>query len=264
MLRQRLLVAAVGLPALALLLAAPERVFALAVIALLAYGAFEVMRAAGPNAPLTYGLTAAVATAMFVAAARTTPQALPVLLLALVALVTLGLLLWPATGLAATAGGWWVGAVLYVGVLGAHFVLARNFVDGQEWLLVLLAITFATDTGAYAVGRLFGRHRLAPAISPNKTVEGAIGGLALGAAAAIGVPMLLGVATRMPGPLLLAVLVPVAAMAGDLLESALKRRLDVKDMSALLPGHGGLLDRLDSLLLAGPCLYWIVRWLQAL
>ena len=64
-------------------------------------------------------------------------------------------------------------------------------------------------------------------------------------------------------PLLLASVVPVAAMAGDLLESALKRRLGVKDMSGLLPGHGGLLDRLDSLLLAGPCLYWIVRWLQA-
>ena len=262
MLIQRLLVAAVGLPLLALLILAPEPAFALVTIALLAYAAFELMRAAEPNAPLTYGLSAAAATALFVAITRTTPQ-VPLGLLLGVTIATLALLLWPAARLSATLGGWWIGAVLYVGVLGAHFVLARNFIDGRDWLLVLLAITFATDTGAYACGRLLGRHRLAPAISPNKTVEGAIGGLLAGAAAAIGVPMLLGVATSMPGPVLLAVVVPIAAMAGDLIESALKRGLGVKDMSNLLPGHGGLLDRLDSLLLAGPCLYWIVRWLQA-
>ncbi|MGE3856703.1 MAG: phosphatidate cytidylyltransferase [Dehalococcoidia bacterium] len=262
MLRQRLIVAAIGLPLLALLLLAPEPVFAVIVIALLAYGAYEVMHAAEPNAPLTYGLSAAAATALFLAVARTNPQ-VPLGLLLLTTAATIALLLWPAARLAATVGGWWLGAVLYAGVAGAHLILARNFVDGQEWLLVLLAVTFATDTGAYAVGRLFGRHRLAPAISPNKTVEGAIGGLAAGALAAIGVPLLLDVSTRMPGPLLLAGVVPLAAMAGDLVESALKRRLGVKDMSGLLPGHGGLMDRLDSLLLAGPCLYWIVRWWQA-
>ena len=273
MLIQRLLVAAVGLPLLALLILAPEPAFALVVIALLAYAAFELMRAAEPSAPLTYGLSAAATTALFVAITRTTPQ-VPLGLLVIVALATIALLLWPASRLSATLGGWWIGAVLYVGVLGAHFVLTRSFIyvnavsgitrsTGSDWLLVLLAITFATDTGAYACGRLLGSHKLAPAISPNKTVEGAIGGLAFGAAAAIAVPMQLGVATSMPGPVLLAVVVPVAAMAGDLVESALKRRLGVKDMSNLLPGHGGLLDRLDSLLLAGPCLYWIVRWLQA-
>lgn len=262
MLYQRLLVAAAGLPLLALLLVAPEPAFALAVIALLAAATFEMTHAAEPHAPLTYTLGAAAATAAFVAVARTTPQ-VPLGMLLGVTFATTGLLLLPVSRLAGAAGGWWLGAVLYVAVPGAHFVLARNFIDGREWLLVLLAITFATDTGAYACGRLLGRHRLAPAISPNKTVEGAVGGLAAGAAAAIGVPILLGVATRMPGPVLLALAVPVAAMAGDLLESALKRRLGVKDMSALLPGHGGLLDRLDSLLLAGPCLYWIVRWLQA-
>jgi len=262
MLRQRLIVAAIGLPLLALLLLVPEPVFAAIVIALLAYSAYEVMHAAEPNAPLTLGLSAAAVTALFLAVARTSPE-VPLGLLMLTTIAAIALLLWPAARLSATVGGWWIGAVLYAGVAGAHLVLARNFVDGQEWLLVLLAVTFATDTGAYAAGRLFGRHRLAPAISPNKTVEGAIGGLVAGAIAAVGVPMLLGVATRMPGPLLLAGLVPLAAMVGDLVESALKRRLGVKDMSGLLPGHGGLMDRLDSLLLAGPCLYWIVRWLQA-
>jgi len=256
------MVAAVGLPLLALLLYVPEPVFAVVVIALLAYGAYEMMHAAEPAAPLSYGLSVAAGAALFLALARTSPE-VPLGLLLGTTAVTVALLLWPAARLSASVGGWWLGALLYTAVPGAHLVLARNFVDGQEWLLVLLAITFTTDTGAYACGRLFGRHKLAPAISPNKTVEGAIGGLALGAAAAIGVPMLFGVATRMPGPLLLAGVVPAAAMIGDLVESALKRRLGVKDMSGLLPGHGGLLDRLDSLLLAGPCLYWIVRWLQA-
>ena len=262
MLLQRLLVAAVGLPLLALLLLAPEPAFALVVLVLLGYGAYEVMHAAEPGAPLTYSLSAAVAAALIAALARTYAE-VPLGLLFLVTLATLGLMLWPTSRLSATVGGWWVTAVLYVGVLGAHFLLTRNFIDGRDWLIVLLAITFATDTGAYAFGRLFGRHKLAPAISPNKTIEGAIGGLLAGAVAAIGVPMLLDVSTTMPGPVLLAVVVPIAAMAGDLVESALKRRLSVKDMSNLLPGHGGLLDRLDSLLLAGPCLYWIVRWLQA-
>ncbi|MFA7248516.1 MAG: phosphatidate cytidylyltransferase [Dehalococcoidia bacterium] len=263
MLRQRLLVAAAGIPLLALLLAAPEPAFALVVQLLLAYAAYEMMRAAEPNAPLSYGLSAAAVAALFLAIARTSPQ-VPLALLMGVTVATIAMLLIPATRLAGTVGGWWMGATLYAAVPGAHFILARNLVDGRSWLVVLLAITFATDTGAYAVGRLLGRHRLAPAISPNKTVEGALGGLIAGAAAAIGIPLLLGVQVRPPGPVLLAAVVPLAAMAGDLVESALKRRLGVKDMSNLLPGHGGLLDRLDSLLLAGPCLYWIVRWFQVL
>jgi len=84
-----------------------------------------------------------------------------------------------------------------------------------------------------------------------------------GAAAGLGVPLLLGLAPGLPWLLAIALALPPAAMAGDLLESALKRRIGVKDMSGLLPGHGGLLDRVDSLLLVAPCLYWIVRWLQA-
>ena len=88
------------------------------------------------------------------------------------------------------------------------------------------------------------------------------GGLLAGAAGAVLAPGLVQAGIAPLGLALLALLVPVAAMAGDLVESALKRRMGVKDMSHLLPGHGGLLDRLDSILVAGPCLYWIVRWLQ--
>ena len=149
---------------------------------------------------------------------------------------------------------------MYVGVLGTHWVLLRDIDDGRSWVFVLLGVTFATDTGAYAVGRLLGSHLMAPGISPGKTWEGFAGGYVAGIAAAVGIPLALDLD---PTPVLLALLaatLPVAAVVGDLAESALKRRIGVKDTSTLLPGHGGLLDRMDSLLFAGPCLYWILQW----
>ena len=261
MLQQRLLVAAAGIPLLALLLALPDPAFAAIAIVLLAYAAFEFVRAVAPDASLPWPLSAGVVAALLVALARTSAE-FPVAWLLAPTVGAIGLLLWSWNALGDGMGGWWVGGVLYVGVPGAHLVLARNLEDGQGWLVVLLAIVFATDTGAYVAGRVLGRHKLAPAISPNKTVEGAIGGLLAGAGAAVVTPGLAHAGITLLGMALLALVVPLAAMAGDLVESALKRRMGVKDMSSLLPGHGGLVDRLDSILAAGPCLYWIVRWLQ--
>ena len=126
---------------------------------------------------------------------------------------------------------------------------------------MLLATTFATDTGAYAVGRLIGRHLLWPAVSPKKTWEGGLGGLGAGAIAFVLATVALDLTLPEGGLALGAMLLPVAAIAGDLLESALKRQMGVKDMSGLLPGHGDLLDRLDSVLVVGVCLYWLLRWL---
>ncbi len=261
MLIQRLAVAAVGLPLLAGLLALPEPVFAVIVALLLGAAAFEMIRALVPDLPLSVPLSAGVATALLAAIARAEDD-LPLWGLLVVAAAALTLVLRPRSTLSNSIPGWWLTAVLYVGVLGAHLVLLRLEPHGQWWLVLLLAVTFATDTGAYATGRLAGRHLLAPSISPKKTWEGAAGGLILGAAAGIG--LLLGLTDLdldTPGVALVALL-PLLAIAGDLLESALKRRMDVKDMSGLLPGHGGLLDRMDSILLVGVGLYWIVRWLQ--
>jgi phosphatidate cytidylyltransferase len=259
MLKQRLAVAAVGLPGLALLLMAPERAFSAVVTLVLAGAAYEMARAAEPERPLAFALGAAVAAALIIGASRSLDGFQPWTLLPAVGLL-LGLLL-RGDRFAVAASGWWLLAVLYPAVLGAHFVLLRLLGDGQGWLIVLLAITFATDTGAYAVGRLTGRHLLAPKISPKKTWEGAAGGFTFGAAAAVASIELTGVEAATAAIAAIALALPVAAEAGDLLESAIKRRLDVKDMSHLLPGHGGLLDRLDSLLATGPLLYWLVRWL---
>lgn len=258
MLGQRLLVAAVGLPLLGLLLAAPEPVFAAAVTLILAAAAFEMARAASPQSTAAYPMSAAAAVALFAAAARAVPD-FPVPPFVAMAAVTLTLLLHPNGRIGATDGGWWLGATLYV-ALGAHLVLLRGVDDGRAWSIALLAVTFATDTGAYAVGRLAGRHLLWPAVSPRKTWEGGIGGLVAGAATFLLAVAFLDLDLAAGSLVLGATLLPVAAIGGDLLESALKRQLGVKDMSRWLPGHGGLLDRLDSILAVGVCLYWLVRW----
>ncbi|MBM4434562.1 MAG: phosphatidate cytidylyltransferase [Chloroflexi bacterium] len=263
MLRQRLAVAAVGLPLLALLLAAPEPIFSATVELILAVAAFEFLRAAAPDVDRAAPIAAAAASALYVAVVRINDDVPHHWMLLVVVVLLVGALRPRGVrrGLGDSLAASWLLAVLYPAVLGAHFVLLRNLDDGLRWLLVMLAATFSTDTSAYAVGRLLGRHLMAPRISPKKTWEGAVGGFAFGAAAGAGAPLLLDLDPGVAALVAIAVALPVAAIAGDLLESALKRRLDVKDMSRLLPGHGGLFDRLDSLLLTGPSLYWLLRWL---
>ena len=263
MLTQRLLVAAIGLPIVAALIAAPEPVFSAAIEVVLAIATFELVRSAQTeDGELTVPVGAAAATAVLVALTRTGLGPSMWALLVPTALA-LALLIRGRTTFGDSLTGWWIGAVLYIGVLGGHFVLLRELEEGQRWLLVVLATVFATDTGAYAIGRLFGRHPMAPRISPKKTWEGAVGGYAFGAAAGAAVALLAFEMTPTTAAVvLMAAGAPVAAIFGDLVESALKRRLGVKDVSNLLPGHGGFLDRLDSLLFAGPWIYWMVRWLN--
>ncbi len=149
--------------------------------------------------------------------------------------------------------------VTYIGMLMATFVLVRDAPGGREWVALAILSTFAVDTGAFAIGKLIGRHKMAPRISPGKTWEGAVGGYAAGVAACFGLNALFD--TGVPATTLvhLAIALPVFAQAGDLFESAMKRRMGVKDASGLLPGHGGFLDRLDSLLFVMPLVYVFLR-----
>ena len=152
--------------------------------------------------------------------------------------------------------------VLYVGLLGQYIVQLRELEHGRDWLLLAIFTTFATDTGAYVTGRLFGRRALAPRLSPSKTVEGAVGGLFAGAVAAVALSRLLDLGQTASVMLALGGAAAVAGQLGDLAESLIKRSAGVKDMSSLLPGHGGVLDRLDSLLFVVPLVYLAVRgWL---
>jgi phosphatidate cytidylyltransferase len=125
--------------------------------------------------------------------------------------------------------------------------------------MAVLFTVFAADTGAFFVGRTFGRHRLAPAISPAKSWEGFAGGVA----AAVGMAFVILYKDRddflsIPQSLLLGLVIAFAAVLGDLFESAIKRDLEVKDSGRVLGGHGGVLDRLDSLLWAGPAAYFTI------
>jgi phosphatidate cytidylyltransferase len=143
----------------------------------------------------------------------------------------------------------WVGGGL------AHLMLVRDVPDdGRLLIFTVLLTVFADDTAAFFVGRAIGRHRLAPAISPGKSVEGFVGGTIAGVAVAFFALYEQDVVST-GDSLILGLVVAVAATLGDLFESAVKRDLGVKDSGTLLGGHGGVLDRVDSLLWAGPAAY---------
>ncbi len=149
--------------------------------------------------------------------------------------------------------------LIYIGLLLSTLVLIRDAEDGRSWILLGILSTFSVDTGAYAVGKLTGRHKMAPAISPGKTWEGAVGGFAAGVIAVIVLNLLFDTSVSTITVLPLALFLPIAAEAGDLFESWMKRRMGVKDASGLLPGHGGFMDRLDSILVVMPLLYLFLR-----
>jgi phosphatidate cytidylyltransferase len=156
---------------------------------------------------------------------------------------------------------WTLSAIIYVGFLGAFIVLLRDVRDGRDWVYLTVFSTFAVDTAAYFTGRAIGRHKLAPAISPGKTIEGFAGGWAGGVAAVVLLNYFLGLRIDAWQIAILAVIFPIAAAVGDLAESAIKRGMQIKDASELIPGHGGVLDRLDSILFTFAVVYLFLQWI---
>jgi phosphatidate cytidylyltransferase len=150
--------------------------------------------------------------------------------------------------------------VAWVGAGIGCLLLIRDIPEFGFWAVMAVLFTvFAADTGAFFVGRTFGRHSLAPAISPKKSWEGLVGGVL----AAVGMAFVILYKDRadflsIPESLLLGLVIALAAVLGDLFESAVKRDLEVKDSGRVLGGHGGMLDRLDSLLWAGPAAYFTI------
>ncbi len=149
---------------------------------------------------------------------------------------------------------------LYVSVpLGLLLLMVRH-PKGHLWILWLFTVIFAGDTGAFYVGRSLGRHKLYPAVSPGKTWEGAVGGLFAGVAAGLIFSSFFRVGGSALQVGLLAGSLSVCGQIGDLVESMVKRGAGVKDSGRILPGHGGLLDRVDGVLFAIPVLYMFVTW----
>ncbi len=148
--------------------------------------------------------------------------------------------------------------LVYVGFLGAHLYLIRTLPEGNYWLLVLTGITAGSDSGAYYSGRIFGKHKLSPLISPNKTIEGAVGGIICGMVTAVGLALLFFDTIPWGFLLFAAILLGIVGICGDLTESVIKRATKTKDSGTILGGHGGILDRADSILFAAPVLYYLL------
>ncbi len=148
------------------------------------------------------------------------------------------------------------GAV-YVGFFSAHLVLLHLLPEGNIWLVILVAITAGSDSGAYYSGKMFGKHKLCKNVSPNKTIEGAIGGMFSGLAIAVIFAFLLLDSINWLVLVPVSLILVVVGIIGDLCESIVKRGTGTKDSGTILLGHGGILDRIDSLILAAPFLYYL-------
>jgi phosphatidate cytidylyltransferase len=150
--------------------------------------------------------------------------------------------------------------MIYIALSLSFLIMIRESPDGMIWIFWILGIIFAGDVGAFYVGRQFGQHKLCPSVSPGKTVEGAIGGLAAN--------ILLGIIGKFFLPelpwgqsILMAICIGMSGQIGDLFESEFKRTTGVKDSGVILPGHGGILDRIDALLFAAPVAFLFKKFI---
>ena len=185
----------------------------------------------------------------------------PLLLTSAVTLSLIWLLLRPQKERAFAGWAWTIAGILYVGWLLSYLVALRGLDAGRNWVFFALFTTFASDTTAFFAGKALGKHHLSPSISPGKTWEGAIAGVF----SAVIVSLLFTLRTPLQAPfdywwqaILLGLLVSVFGQLGDLVESLFKRNMGVKESGRLIPGHGGVLDRMDSVVFAGIVVYYYV------
>jgi phosphatidate cytidylyltransferase len=256
-LAQRVLSALVGIPVLVLVLAwGPAWLYTLLVLGF-ALGAqrelYEMFRAVRVEADRAVGLALGALVVLAFAADR--PVILPLALsVAVVVAVALGVRRDVGSDRA------WAGVTLtllgvcYCAWLLGHAIWLRALPGGRAWTLFALGVTWCGESAAYFVGRRFGRRRLAPRISPGKTVEGGVAQVIASIAAALLGARFVGLA--LPEAVTVGILLGVVGQLGDLSESFLKRSAGAKDAGQVIPGHGGVLDRLDSLLFNVPALYY--------
>jgi phosphatidate cytidylyltransferase len=272
MLKHRVITAAVGVPLimLAIWFGDPWPWFTLLIAAAALAGTYEFyhMAAFDRREPLLYlGLLWALA--LVLSPHYRNLDVLPIVITAAMLISLIFLLLHSSREKAFRDWAWTIVGALYVGWMLSYWLGLRGLSDGRNWVYLAMLTTFANDTGAYFIGRARGKHKLAPAISPAKTWEGAIGGLISAIVAAIVIAMILKlISLKLGAPfifkywqiILLAFFVSLFAQLGDLVESLLKRNMGVKESGDLLPGHGGILDRFDSLIFVGAVVYYYVIW----
>lgn len=151
--------------------------------------------------------------------------------------------------------------LIYIPLFFSYLLMLRNSADGILWIYFLLIVVFAGDVGALYVGSFLGKHKLCPAVSPGKTIEGSAGGIVTNLAAGTIFKIIFLPQYSWSMSLLFFVSVGIAGQIGDLFESELKRSAGVKDSGGILPGHGGILDRIDALLFASPVAWFFKEYL---
>lgn len=260
MLAQRVATAAVGIPIIILLVIVDGVWYVAAVAAALAVAAVEFQHLRRKWLDPVSLLAAALAAGMAVGADAGRVE-WGLWIVAAVVIMPLAALARPTGEPRAIDVLWTLGGVMYVGFLGSFIVRLRGVdFDAAEWVFLALIGTWAVDTSAYFVGRAIGRRPLAPTISPKKTVEGFLGGYAGGFAAVLAMNIAFDLGVAPASIVSLGLLLPGLATIGDLAESAMKRATGVKDTSELVPGHGGVLDRMDSILFVFPLVYLFTQW----
>jgi phosphatidate cytidylyltransferase len=260
MLRRRILTTVVGLPLLIVIiwLGAPWFSLLMAVMAGLASWEFYRMAGRIKVQPITY-FAIALVVLITVSPHCPYPSTLPILITSAIIISLIWLLFRFPRDQAFTNWAWTMAGILYIGWMLSYWVELRNLETGMGLVFLAMFTTFANDTGAFFVGRAWGKHALAPSISSGKTWEGAIGGLLSSVVASL----LIGIIVKAPYSYwqvaIAGLIISIFAQLGDLVESLLKRNTDVKDAGKLIPGHGGILDRMDSLIFTGVIVYYLVE-----
>lgn len=262
MLKKRVITALWGIPLviIAIWFSSQEYPFPLFTVLAGIFGLLAILefhRMTGVSKVLPLAVFGSVATVLFIAYPHCTFRfVLPVLLTLTIGLSLVMLVLIRQREGVFTGWAWMMGGILYIGwLLGLLVTLRLNV--GRDWVFLALFATFGSDTAAYFVGKAIGRHKLAPQISPGKTWEGAaagvIGGIIIALLFTFSSPWQLPISYGQA--VLLGALISIFGQFGDLAESLLKRNAGVKDSGSLMPGHGGMLDRMDSVVFAGAVVY---------
>lgn len=260
MLRHRILTTVVGLPLLIAIIWFGEPWFTLLMAAMAGLAAWEFYHMAGRlNVQPITSLAIALVVLVIVSPHCPYPSTLPILITAAIIISLIWLLFRFPRDQAFTNWAWTMAGILYIGWMLRYWVELRNLEAGRALVFLAMFTTFANDTGAFFVGRAWGKHALAPSISSGKTWEGATGGVL----SSVVISLIIGTIFTLPFKYwqiaLVGFAISIFAQLGDLVESLLKRNTGVKDAGNLVPGHGGILDRLDSLIFTGVIVYYLVE-----
>ena len=262
MLQQRIITSLIGLPILVLVIWFGNLPFALTLVLMSIIGIMEFYHMAN-NLKIQPSRYFGIFTSVLLIVANYFQDA-NIIKTSVITLATAISLVWlifrSPREQAFTNWSWTMAGILYIGWTLGYWINLRNLDMGKEWAYWIILTIMASDIFAYLIGSIWGKHRLAPTISPKKSWEGACGGFL----ASIIIAIILGILFSLPltylHMILLAIIINISAQLGDLVESLLKRNTGVKDSGKLLPGHGGLLDRIDSYILTGAIAYLYISY----